>query len=157
MFCYRLASDPNLSRRISAICPVAGVAHCTNTFAVRWTRDGHKTFLARLQCFMPSYIFCDCGNPGPVLMPSLFSLIFPAVKQPARPMPIMHVHSVDDPRALYNGGQGPPFPFTKRAVFHSPVEEVLHRWVRFNSCNPQAIATYVRGAHGGYFVGCGSG
>src|SRR5437879_3540084 len=32
------------------------------------------------------------------------------VGQPARPVSVMHFHSVDDPRALYNGGPGPPFP-----------------------------------------------
>src|SRR6266481_5272559 len=28
---------------------------------------------------------------------------------PTLPVPVMHFHSVDDPRALYNGGLGPPF------------------------------------------------
>ena len=27
-----------------------------------------------------------------------------------QPVPVMHFHSVDDPRALYAGGLGPPFP-----------------------------------------------
>ena len=37
---------------------------------------------------------------------------------PARPVPVLHVHSVDDPRALYAGGLGPPFPFTRVRVEH---------------------------------------
>ncbi|HLX38536.1 MAG TPA: PHB depolymerase family esterase, partial [Candidatus Binataceae bacterium] len=41
---------------------------------------------------------------------------------PSRPMPIMHFHSVDDPRALYEGGLGPPFPFTTNRVMHPNVE-----------------------------------
>lgn len=56
-------------------------------------------------------------------------------------MPIMHIHSVDDPRALYNGGQPPPFAMVKMPVQHSPVEEVLHRWVTWNGCNPQPVPT----------------
>jgi len=31
---------------------------------------------------------------------------------PTLPVPVMHFHSVDDPRALYKGGLGPPFPMT---------------------------------------------
>jgi polyhydroxybutyrate depolymerase len=54
--------------------------------------------------------------------------------EPARPVPILHIHSVDDPRALYAGGLGLPFPLTKARVLHPPVEEVLARWVRFEGC-----------------------
>ena len=53
---------------------------------------------------------------------------------PAQPLPIMHIHSVDDPRALYKGGLGPPFPFTNVQVLHPPVEQVISRWVAFNGC-----------------------
>ena len=41
---------------------------------------------------------------------------------PSRPVPVLHVHSVDDPRALYAGGLGPPFPFTSARVEHRAVE-----------------------------------
>jgi polyhydroxybutyrate depolymerase len=34
---------------------------------------------------------------------------------PARPVSVLHIHSVDDPRALYAGGLGPPFPGTQAA------------------------------------------
>ena len=46
----------------------------------------------------------------------------------------MHFHSVDDPRALYNGGLGPPFPMTKTRVFHPPVEQQLAKWIAFDGC-----------------------
>src|SRR5262249_25861175 len=52
---------------------------------------------------------------------------------PSRLMPIMHFHSVDDPRALYNGGLGPLFPTLQR-VLHPPVEETIQRWVRHDQC-----------------------
>ena len=51
-----------------------------------------------------------------------------------RPVPIMHIHSTDDPRALYQGGLGPPFPFTSARVMHLPVEATLSKWVDFNGC-----------------------
>ena len=53
---------------------------------------------------------------------------------PRRPMPIMHVHSVDDPRALYHGGLGPAFPLTNQRVEHRDVNEVLEQWAEYNGC-----------------------
>ena len=41
---------------------------------------------------------------------------------------MLHIHSVDDPRALYPGGLGPPFPFTRVRVEHNAVEAELVRW-----------------------------
>jgi polyhydroxybutyrate depolymerase len=55
-----------------------------------------------------------------------------------RMVPILHVHSIDDPRALYRGGLGPPFPFTNVRVLHRPVEETLSEWAAFGGCNPKA-------------------
>ncbi len=51
------------------------------------------------------------------------------------PMPVMHFHSVDDPRAPYAGGFGPFLPFLRR-VEHPSIEEVVQQWVRHNSCAP---------------------
>ena len=59
---------------------------------------------------------------------------------PQRPVPVLHIHSLDDGRALYGGGLGPPFPFTATRVLHPPVEERLADWARANGCagEPQA-------------------
>lgn len=51
-----------------------------------------------------------------------------------RAIPVMHIHSVDDPRALYAGGLGPPFPLTKTQVFHPNVDQMIARWVKHNDC-----------------------
>ena len=53
---------------------------------------------------------------------------------PARPVPVLHVHSVDDPRALYAGGLGPQFPLTTSRVAHRAVEPELTRWAAHNRC-----------------------
>ena len=53
---------------------------------------------------------------------------------PARPVPLLHIHSVDDPRALYAGGLGPPFPFTSTRIGHRAVEPELARWVAHDGC-----------------------
>ncbi len=53
---------------------------------------------------------------------------------PSRPVPVLHIHSVDDPRALYGGGLGPPFPLTRTRVEHTAVETELARWESLAGC-----------------------
>ncbi len=55
---------------------------------------------------------------------------------PSRGVAILHIHSVDDPRALYDGGEGPPFPGTRRTVVHEPVTAALAFWVALQGCDP---------------------
>ncbi len=57
--------------------------------------------------------------------------------EPALPVPVMHIHSVDDERALYDGGLGPAFPFTNTRVFHAPVNAMLEKWIARNGCPAQ--------------------
>jgi polyhydroxybutyrate depolymerase len=54
---------------------------------------------------------------------------------PSRPVAVLHVHSVDDPRALYDGGLGPPFPGTNVRSPHRPVMEGIERWRVANKCS----------------------
>jgi poly(3-hydroxybutyrate) depolymerase len=60
---------------------------------------------------------------------------------PARPVPVMYFHSVDDPRALYAGGLGPPFPMTTSQVFHSAVEPTIREWAATIGCPTDARVT----------------
>lgn len=53
---------------------------------------------------------------------------------PARAVSILHIHSVDDPRALYEGGLGPPFPGSDHQEEHRSVEEMVERWVQHDGC-----------------------
>jgi len=53
---------------------------------------------------------------------------------PPRPVPVLHIHSVDDPRALYTGGLGPPLPGTQSRVAHRAVEGEIRRWVAHDRC-----------------------
>ena len=65
----------------------------------------------------------------------------------ARPVSVMHFHSVDDPRALYAGGLGPPFPMTTSRVLHSAVEPTLRDWAAALGCPASpSVAAEVRGA-----------
>jgi polyhydroxybutyrate depolymerase len=69
----------------------------------------------------------------------------PALEVPGRrPMPIMHVHSVDDPRAAYRGGLGEPAPLTSVRTRHPSAEEVLYRWVAFAGCRVKPAVAETR-------------
>ena len=52
-----------------------------------------------------------------------------------RAISVMHIHSVDDNRALYNGGLGPPFPMTNVRTPHHSVVDTIHQWIHFNGCD----------------------
>jgi polyhydroxybutyrate depolymerase len=65
---------------------------------------------------------------------------------PARPVPVLHVHSVNDPRALYAGGVGPPFPGTNARVTHAAVETGLARWIALDGCASQPTVADTRRA-----------
>ncbi|MGH7816720.1 MAG: extracellular catalytic domain type 1 short-chain-length polyhydroxyalkanoate depolymerase [Candidatus Binatia bacterium] len=60
-------------------------------------------------------------------------MVLPAINS-SRAVPVMHIHSVDDPRALYTGGLGPPFPMTKSQVFHPNIDQMIAKWVTHNGC-----------------------
>jgi polyhydroxybutyrate depolymerase len=70
---------------------------------------------------------------------------------PAREVPVLHVHSVDDPRALYGGGLGPPFPGTQSRVTHRAVETELQRWIAHDRCpvEPRTVEQRTTPTRGG--------
>lgn len=59
---------------------------------------------------------------------------------PKLPVPVMHIHSVDDQRALYDGGLGPAFPIANTRVFHASVSSMLTKWMDHNRCSAQGEA-----------------
>ena len=65
-----------------------------------------------------------------------------------RALPVLQIHSVDDPRALYAGGLGPPFPFTDARVLHASVEATLSAWVQRDGCAAAAREREYREAGG---------
>jgi len=66
------------------------------------------------------------------------------LERPVTPVAVLHVHSVDDPRALYEGGIGPPFPLTNQRVDHQPVTRGLDAWAGNNGCDSTPRVTDVR-------------
>jgi polyhydroxybutyrate depolymerase len=67
-----------------------------------------------------------------------------AAFSPSRPVPVLHIHSVDDPRALYEGGVGPPFPGTNNRETHQPVQKGLDQWIRVGGCAASPSTVEVR-------------
>jgi polyhydroxybutyrate depolymerase len=63
---------------------------------------------------------------------------------PSRAVPVLQIHSVEDPRALYAGGLGPPFPGTDNRVFHQSVQAGLDRWIAANGCSTRADTAEVK-------------
>lgn len=59
---------------------------------------------------------------------------------PVRAVPVLHIHSVDDPRALYAGGTTKSL---RRAIRHQPVEAELARWRAHDAC-PNAASELER-------------
>lgn len=82
----------------------------------------------RLGAELPDKIAAGAGVAG---------VHVPAIRA-ARAVPMLHIHSVDDPRALYPGGLGPPFPMTNNRVMHQSVDAMLSAWVRNNGCSTSA-------------------
>ncbi|HSA55430.1 MAG TPA: PHB depolymerase family esterase [Gemmatimonadaceae bacterium] len=67
-----------------------------------------------------------------------------AVFAPPLAVPVLQIHSVDDPRALYDGGLGPPFPGTNHQAFHQPVQAGLDRWIAVNGCPTTPVTVEIR-------------
>ena len=61
--------------------------------------------------------------------------------RPSAPVALLHVHSVDDPRARYAGGQSPNMPFLGGHVVHRPVEDGLARWREVDGCSGAGATT----------------
>lgn len=60
---------------------------------------------------------------------------------PSRPVPVLHIHSVDDPRALYAGGVTEIF---GRQIRHRPVDRGIERWRNADGCPPEAALLETR-------------
>jgi polyhydroxybutyrate depolymerase len=94
----------------------------------------------RLAAEAPEAIAAVAGVAGAMTLPRF---------APKLPVPVMHIHSVDDRRALYDGGLGPAFPLTNTRVFHQSVDSMIGKWVTHNGCPAEAqVAGPVSGKPG---------
>ena len=75
----------------------------------------------------------DASDRIAAVAPVAGGMTFDQITAPL-PVPVMDFHSLDDPRALYHGGEGPPFPMTTRKIMHPDMDKVIAAWVRHNGC-----------------------
>jgi polyhydroxybutyrate depolymerase len=69
---------------------------------------------------------------------------------PSLPVPVMHLHSVDDQLVLFEGGLGPAFPISNSRELHASVDNMLNKWLDHNKCpEKREIARPVLGSPGG--------
>jgi polyhydroxybutyrate depolymerase len=83
------------------------------------------------------------------IAPVAGGMVLPTIKT-SRAVPVTHFHSTDDPRALYGGGLGLPFPMTKSQVFHPNIDEMIAKWVKHNSCAAAPAVTDRRADRAGH-------
>ncbi len=97
---------------------------------------------------MAHRLAAEAGNLIAAVAPVAGGLVLASIKS-ARAVPLMHIHSVDDPRAHYSGGLGPPFPLTKSRVFHPNIDQMILRWVKHNGCAAEPTVAERRADHDG--------
>jgi polyhydroxybutyrate depolymerase len=87
----------------------------------------------RLAAEAPERIAAVAGVAGAMTLPRF---------APRLAVPVLHIHSVDDGRALYGGGLGPAFLFTNSRVLHQPVDDMIAQWLAHDGCpkQPQVAA-----------------
>jgi polyhydroxybutyrate depolymerase len=87
---------------------------------------------------MAHRLAAEAGNVIAAIAPVAGGMVVPAIPS-ARAVPVMQIHSVDDQRALYGGGLGPPFPLTKSQVFHPNIDQMILRWAKHDGCATEPI------------------
>ncbi len=89
---------------------------------------------------MAHRLAAEASNLITAVAPVAGGMVLPAIRS-SRAIPVMHIHSVDDPRALYSGGLGPPFPMTKSRVFHPNIDPMIANWAKHNGCGLEPTIT----------------
>lgn len=59
---------------------------------------------------------------------------------PTRAMPVMHIHSVNDHIARFDGGLGPPAMLADTRMYHMSVEAMVQAWRDHNACPVKPLA-----------------
>jgi len=95
----------------------------TRVYAVGHSNGGMMAY--RLASAAPSHIAAVASVAGPDMTERGGS--GPAV-------PVLHIHSVDDPRANYDGGQAKVLAFVSHYVEFRSVDETLSRWRDRDGC-----------------------
>ena len=120
---------------INKIDDVGFVRALIDNLAERFPVDRRRIYATGMSNggMMAHRLAAEASDVIAAVAPVAGGMVLPMVKS-ARAVPVLHIHSVDDPRALYTGGLGPPFPLTKSQVFHPNIDEMIKRWADHNGC-----------------------
>jgi polyhydroxybutyrate depolymerase len=134
---------------INKIDDVAFVRALIEKLAAQFPIDRRRIYATGMSNggMMAHRLAAEAGDIIAAVAPVAGAMVLPAIKS-TRAVPVLHIHSVDDPRALYGGGLGPPFPLTRSQVFHTNVDDVIKRWVDHNGCAAEPTVAERRADHG---------
>jgi polyhydroxybutyrate depolymerase len=100
--------------------------------------DGRRVYATGLSNggMMAHRLAAEASDLIAAVAPVAGGMVSPRIEtsKSTRAISVMHIHSLDDPRALYSGGLGPPFPMTKSQVYHPNIDEMIAKWVQHNGC-----------------------
>jgi polyhydroxybutyrate depolymerase len=88
----------------------------------------------RLACELPDHIAAIAPNAGPLMLPTC---------APARPVPVLHMHSKLDASVPYLGGVGTGL----SGVDFPSLETTMQRWTGINGCAPTPVDSSVAGRY----------
>jgi polyhydroxybutyrate depolymerase len=76
---------------------------------------------------------------------------------PSEPVALLHIHSVDDPRATFEGGYAKSLPYIGGHILHRPVAAGLARWRERDGCTGEGKVSDPRqvGDHSAEYVDYG--
>jgi len=127
--CCGRAMEQDVDDVAFAIAVLDDVARRTSVDAERVYATGHSN-----GAMMAYRLAAERADRIAAIVPVGGAMSLDGPFSPSLPVAVLHIHSVDDPRALYGGGLGPPFPMTNQRVPHRPVEEALASWIARNGC-----------------------
>ena len=127
---------------------VGFVAALLDDLAARIAIDPKRVFATGMSngAMMAHRVAAELPDRIAAIAPVAGAMVFAGTPKAA--VPVLHIHSVDDPRALYAGGLGPPFPMTSNRVMHPPVSETLARWSAADGCTGEPKAAGSRKGSG---------
>jgi polyhydroxybutyrate depolymerase len=82
---------------------------------------------------MAHRVAIDLGDRVVAIAAVAGSLVYGTPRR-TTPRSVLVIHSIDDPLALYQGGEGPRRPLTGRRSHHEPVENTVKWWAKNNGC-----------------------
>jgi polyhydroxybutyrate depolymerase len=126
--CCGFAMDENVDDVAFARRVVSAVAELAPIDRARVYATGHSN-----GAMLAYRLAAEAADEIAAIAPVAGAMNLRAAFAPSRAVPVLHVHSVDDPRARYDGGETRSF--AGIVVHHEPVMAGLRAWQERNGCS----------------------